>query len=464
MQQHAPRRQRLRLLLHLYFDHGTDTVLGHTHLKRKRVSFTRPNYKSRATGAVKDFPTATPPFPAISRTPAPPLAGSAPVRYNRAAPSVVDGCVENPLMKMHRLVPIALTTLLAASAAVHAQNTTDALTAARAKTDLTDEDRGLIRTFVTDRVTELLSKDATNSRAAGAALRSAYTGSEPFKQAYIAACNDVFGSAVKKADVEPAARLVTLLAGFGALETQPVLLEALQDERVGVRAAGAIGLRSLRAKIAPAAGNYSNVVSALREAGKKERSRDTLRAIYGALAYAELPSPPDLKPAQTALLDLLESRAKLYAARGDVPGVGADDAGLMLAEKHIKSLSDDEKKRLTTATAAMVRFAIEEYRSPVKKLYEVTDKASNRPQVEYRDAVERLVLVGERLLGTLLGPKPAPAVMDAMRKRDRAGMKLEWEKWGALLRTAVNDEFTLQETPEPEAPADPNAADSPKKP
>jgi len=136
----------------------------------------------------------------------------------------------------------------------------------------------------------------------------------------------------------------------------------------------------------------------------------------------------------------------------------------MLAEKHIKSLSDDEKKRLTTATAAMVRFAIEEYRSPVKKLYEVTDKASNRPQVEYRDAVERLVLVGERLLGTLLGPKPAPAVMDAMRKRDRAGMKLEWEKWGALLRTAVNDEFTLQETPEPEAPADPNAADSPKKP
>lgn len=364
-------------------------------------------------------------------------------------------------MKMHRFAFATLITLLPAATALHAQTATDALAALRTKTELTDEDRAQIRTFVTERVGELLGSDATASRAAGAALRSGYTGNELFKQAYLAACSDIFGSAAKKAELEPATRLLTVLGTFNALEAHPVLLEALQDERVGVRAAAAIGLRSLRPKIAAAAPAYGTVVNALREAGKKERSRDTLRSIYGALAYADLPTPPDLKPAQTALLELLEGRARLYAARGDVPALGADDAGLALAEKQLKNLSDDEKKRLTTSTAAMVRYAVEEYRSPAKKLYEVTDKATNRTQVENRDAVERLVLVGERLLGALLGPKQAPAVMDAMRKRDRAGMKLEWEKWGTLLQAAVNDGFPLRENPDAEPPSDPNADTKP---
>jgi hypothetical protein len=332
-----------------------------------------------------------------------------------------------------------------------AQLPQDALSALRAKTDLTDDERNQIRGFVADRVGELVGPDAALAREAGSVLRAGYAGSAPFKQAYAAACVGVFGSAFPKADVAPAARLLTILSTLNVVEARSVFFEALQDERVGIRAAAALGLRALRPKLAQAGGEvFMSTLATLRDAAKKERARDTLRAIYAALNFAEIPSPPDLKPVAAALLDVLEERAKPYAARQDVPAVGADDAGLAVAEKMVRALSDDERRRLTVATATLVRRAIEEYTASDKKtvLAQVRDTDSSE-LVEYRNAMERLVLFGERLLVALQSPAKPPSVLEPMKKGDKAGMKLQWKAWGDLLKPTVGQDFPLVETPEP---------------
>lgn len=325
----------------------------------------------------------------------------------------------------------------------------DALAEIRKRGDLSDDDRNQIRTFIGQRVAEIAGGDAVASQAACAALRAGYAGTEGFTRAYGALALEVIGSAYRKAEIVPAAKLLAVLSTFNLADAQGLFVEALQDERVGVRASAALGLRALRAKLAPTPA-YAATATALAAAGKKEKSRETLRSIYEALDYSTLPTPPDLKPAATALLELLEERAKEYAARGEVPAVGADDAGLAVAARLSKPMGEEERKRLLVVTATMVRYAIEQYRSTEKGLTELRDKTASPALLEYRNGMERLVLVGEPLLGTLLAVKEkGPNVMEAMRQTNRANMKLEWDKWAGMLRTATNQDFALLEQVEP---------------
>jgi hypothetical protein len=344
------------------------------------------------------------------------------------------------------VVPLLLAGL---AAAVRAQEPAVDLTATRAKTELTDEDRGLIRTFVNQRVGLVAGADAAPARRAGDELRSAFDGSDAFKREYATACLETIAANYKKADLIPATRLLVVVDTFNLVEAHNLLLDALGDERVGVRAAAAAGLRNLRAKLVAAGRDvFLKVLDGLKEAGKREKSRDTLKTIYAAMNYFELPSAPDTKANVGALLELLEARARQYAA-GKPAAIGADDTGLRLAQVALKSMDDAERQRLTVAVATMTRSAIERYTSPATSLWEVPDKDPSRELVELRNALERLVLVGEELLVTLVKPDKPPAVGENMRKLNIDEMKDEWQKkWVPLLQKAVNQDFTLKEPAE----------------
>lgn len=326
------------------------------------------------------------------------------------------------------------------------------LAAIRAKADVTDEDRNAIRAFVAQRVGKIVANsDATEARQATDELRSAFDGSDAFKREYAAIALDAIGSAYKRADLLPAARLLALVDTLNAPEAFTLLVDALQDDRVGVRAAAAIGLRTLRTKLAAGAREVlQRALDALKETGKREKSRDTLRAVYAAMNYAELPSPPEPKANITALLDLLEARGRQYSA-GTVSALGADDTGLRIVQALVKSMDEPERQRLATVTATMMKYAIEQYSSPATRLA-AREKRASRDQIETRDALERLVLVGEELLVAVLKPEKAPAVGENMRRLNTVNMKNEWQTaWVPLLQKAVNQDFTLKELPEEEA-------------
>jgi hypothetical protein len=341
--------------------------------------------------------------------------------------------------------------LVCVAGTVRAQEPTIDLTPVRAKTELTDEDRGLIRAFVNQRVAKATGAEAAEARQAADDLRAAFEGSDAFKREYAAACLEVIAATYKKADLLPATRLLAVVGAFNLVEAHNLFVEALQDERVGVRAAGAAGLRNLRPKLAAAGRDVvAKVLDGLKEAGKREKSRDTLKTIYAAMSYFELSSAPDTKANITALLELLEARARQYAT-GTVSAVGADDTGLRIAQSALKSMDETERQRLTVIAASMTKYAIEQYTSPATKLSELSDKDAGRELLESRNAIERLIVVGEELLVTLVKPEKPPAVAESMRKVDTDDMLSEWKKWVPLLQKAVNQDFTLKEAPAEES-------------
>lgn len=352
---------------------------------------------------------------------------------------------------------IVLTALLACNVQpVRAQDAPDPLAPLRARTEISDEDRAQIRTFISQQITEIIGTDQALARVATEALSGGYDGSDAYKRAYAAACTDLIGSAFKKAELVPASLLLSVLGGFQVADSRTVFIDALRDDRVGVRAAAAFALRRLQPPVAQAGGDaYAQVINALKTAGLREKSRDTLRGIYSALDFTKVPGRPDAKVAVTALLELLDARVKPYAAREEITAVGADDRGLTVARDLLPAMSGDERRRLTVITATMMRFALEEYMSPQKKLMELPEDASGE-MLLYRNSMERLVLVGEELLTALLSPAQRPQVVEQMRRQDKPAMRLQWEQWNALLKAASDQDFTLLEQPEGEgeAPAD----------
>jgi hypothetical protein len=335
----------------------------------------------------------------------------------------------------------------------HAQPA-DELTPLREQAELTEQDRNTVREFVSTRVRQIVGDDALARADATRQLRAGFAGGEAFKRAYGEAAIEIIGSAFRKADLLPATRLLATLSVFELPASRGVFLDALKDERVAVRAAGAIGLRRLRAALATAGGEaFTGTIAALREAASAERSSDTLRTIYAAMDYAQIPGTPDQKVPALAVLAVLDQRGRLYR-EGEVPALGADDAGLMVAARYLEGYDADQRRQLTVAAASMVKRAIEAYKR--QKLYEVENRGSNREIIEYRDAMERLVLIGEtQLLSKLLSPpKPEPSVYDKMRRVDMPGMTLEWkDRWVELLRNAVNQDFSIEALPESEASA-----------
>jgi hypothetical protein len=332
-----------------------------------------------------------------------------------------------------------------------------ALEPLRNKPDLSEPERGQVRQWVTQRVSSLVGKDASAARIAGEELRANLSGGEGFKRAYASICLEVFGGAIKKADLEPAARMLAIVNTFGSADAVSVLLDALPDERVGVRAAAVVGLRSLKDKIAAAGRDpFQKVVTALRDAGIKENSRETLRTIYIALDYSAVASAPEPKLATTALLDLLEARAKQLAS-ADAKAQGADDAGLKIAATLSKNMDEAERKRLIAITGALLKYAVTQYTIGDPPLSKVYDKTGSHDMIELRNGVEKLVQVGEELLSALLKPQTAPAVAENMRRAKPIEMRNEWKKWVVVLQREAEQDFSI-----PDLPPEPAATDDTK--
>ncbi len=340
---------------------------------------------------------------------------------------------------LSRRVPFALLAAVALCAPAWAQTPPPAaappepLAAVRAKETLADDDRAAIRAFLAEKTAAVAGKDAAAAQEAMHQLRTASVGTKGYREAFVSLSADAVRGAYKSAAPLAAARLLTHVVSLESADTLPLLLEALQDERVAVRSTAAIGLRSIRERLAQAGAEFhGRALAALRDAAKKETSREALRLIYQAMNFAALPAPPDAKANTAALLDVLDERAKAYAA-GDPKAVGGDDAGLALGGALLKSMSDDDKKRFGIATATLARFAVAQYTAEATKIWE----ARSGPTAELRDALERLILEGDRQLAALLVPSgKAPSVSDRMHRADRKGMRSEWKAWAELVQRA----------------------------
>lgn len=342
-----------------------------------------------------------------------------------------------------RIVPLLLAAYLAGP--TPAQDTEPDIANLKTKADLNEEDRTQVRNYVNVRVGRIVNSPL-EARQATEDLRAALDGTEGFKKEFATICLEAIGSAYKKAELLPATRLLSLLNALNVTPTHTVLVEALQDDRAGVRAAAAIGLRGLREKIAAAGRDvYQRVLDALKDAGKREKSRETLRAIYAAMNYAELPSAPDTKGNIAALLELIEARAAAYTPTG-APALGADDAALRLLLRLLRSFDDTERRRLTIATATLLRHAITLYAVGENKLAHVQDKDAARDAIDARNGVERLIIVGEELLVALVKPEKAPNVVDALKKLDTTEMQNQWKEWVSALQKAVSQDFSITET------------------
>ncbi|MGE0480964.1 MAG: hypothetical protein AB7Q17_10885, partial [Phycisphaerae bacterium] len=293
--------------------------------------------------------------------------------------------------KTARFFPILLSVACGTAAAFAQQPAPAAnpLEPLRTKAALVDEDRNVLRSWLTQRVTALASDDGS---AAAGEMRTEYAGTPAFKEAFAAISIELIRGRLKAAGPPAAARMLAVIAAMGdapADAASTLYLEALQDERPAVRAAAAAGLRNLRQRLVLAgAGAVTSAVHALRDAGKKETSASTLRLIYHALNYPDAaPNPPELKAISTAVLDLLEARAAQHDS-GDVNASGADVVGLRVAAKLRPQLSDDEQKRYTGVLARVLRAGVLRYTTGEPRLGDVQDATASPLVLDERDRTE----------------------------------------------------------------------------
>lgn len=321
-----------------------------------------------------------------------------------------------------------------------------------AKTSLTDEDRIVLRTFITEHVNDIVNgvPDASQKVAELRLPSDPGRATPAAREAYASICIETIAGAYKAARLERAAQLVALLGSLGETPAYRVFIEAIGDARPAVRTAGAAGLRGLRAKLAQAGGAfYTESIEALRAAGKKETSTVGLRTIYQALNYPEvLPSVPDAKLLTSAVLDILETRSEQYAS-GSVKGAGADHLGLALAASLKASLTDADRERLILIAGRMMLYGVQRY---VTELVDVLDKSGNMALIEARNQTEYLIDECERMLLDILKPANPPNLTRAMREAEKEkgdrkfGMRRAMNAWGEILRAKTGQKFELDES------------------
>ena len=199
---------------------------------------------------------------------------------------------------------------------------------------------------------------------------------------------------------------------------------------------------------------YGAVLNGLRDAGKKETSRETLQLIYRSLVYVDVPGA-DLKADVAAMLDLLEARAQQVV--GDtVPAEGADHVGVQLAGELRKSMDDIEKKRYTVILAKLLHYGVRAYTGRTPPLADVRDKISGADAVALRNSIEVLIEKAEQQLKEILAPAKPPQVAVQMKAGKRAEMVVEMNEWAKVLKESAGVDLEELTAPPPkeEAPKD----------
>jgi hypothetical protein len=360
------------------------------------------------------------------------------------------------------LVCLALTACVAVPLA--AQEPEDKLAALRTKDSLAEEDKAEVRRVVDGLVADVVGTEAAAAQRAYAQLRDGAKGTRDFSDTFVQAYLAAVGPTYKKAPAATAARLLTVLAILNDARSISMLVEALQDDRASVRAAAAIALRTLRPKVAADAAAYGSVLNGLRDAGKKETSRETLQLVYRSLTYADVPGA-DLKTDVAAMLDLLEARAQQVA--GDtVPAEGADHVGVQLAGELRKSMDENDRKRYTVVLARLLHYGVRAYTGRTPPLADVRDKTSGADAVLLRNSIEALIADAELQLKEIVAPPKPPQVTVEMKggKDRRSNMVVEMNKWSTVLKeTAGVDLAELTAPPPKEEPSKEGDKKDPKK-
>jgi len=339
------------------------------------------------------------------------------------------------------------------------------LTNLQGKNTLDGADGNALGQWMNERITAIGAEEPARAAEALALLRTEFKGTDAFKEAYAAALIESVRPAYKNAKLVPAARLITALNTLNDPDARGVLLEALKDQRVGVRMAAVVGLRNLRVKLAlEGAPVFTEVLNALRDAGKRETSSVTLKTIYQAMDYpAVVPSLPDAKANVATVLDLLEARAQQYAAR-KVRAEGAEAVGLELGGTLRSAMDDGERKRLTIAVAKMLKYAVTRYArgdSDNRPLIKV-EKGASKQAIELRNQTELLIEEAEKLLSELASSKleADKTIAYGMKTKDEAiDMIVAMNKWADILKRDVNLEFYMDEAEEPAPTEEPSDDD-----
>lgn len=360
---------------------------------------------------------------------------------------------------VYRFAVAGILLVLATAAPLAAQDTPEqpeVIEQLQGKGVLADEDAAALRTWVTQQVQTLSADDPAVGATAARDLRTSYKGTPAFREAYVTACTEVIETAYKRARRDAAARLIAVLNALNEPAIRPVLIEALGDERVPVRAAAAIGLRNLQPKLAGAGGDaMANTIAALREAGKREESPVVLQLIYRALDFGSTPSDP--KAIVAALLELLEARGAQYGTR-NVKAEAADRVGLELAGRLSGQLDEDGRRRLAIATAKMLHYAVTRYAG---ELHKIDDKTSSPLQVALRNRMELFVEASEELLSSLTDPPASEdfvtvtvEMQERVQEEKATYMKIAMNEWATLLRQRLQLDLQEVEVAETEAAPD----------
>ncbi len=318
----------------------------------------------------------------------------------------------------------------------------DVIKQLQVKADLSDQDKAALQTWTEQRVQAIASDDPATAAVGVRELRKAYEqGSPTFKAALAEVYARLARGAYKRAGREAAARLITLVTVFKQPDAPALLVEAIADKRVPVRAAAAVGLRRLRQELATGeAATFAQVQQALATAGAKESSAVVLKTIYEALDYTKAGALPDAQANATAVLNLLVGRGQQYAG-GKVSAEAADTPGLELAGKLLDRYNDDQKKRLLEASARMLAYGVSRY---VDDLYQVDDKKSGPVRVALRNRFEQFIIAAENLLTVLARPASPPAVSKTMQEsvadEKRINVANAMKQWSKLLA----DQFGIQ--------------------
>ncbi|MFO0837858.1 MAG: hypothetical protein U1D55_04980 [Phycisphaerae bacterium] len=318
----------------------------------------------------------------------------------------------------------------------------EGLAALRAKETLSDDDRAAIRGWVQKRADEIAGDDRNLSDPAVETLRAELKGTAAFREAIASALVEAARAALKSGKPSAAPRLITAVNAVGELPAQPLLLEALRDERASVRMVAAAGLRELRAKVATAGGNtFSDTVSALRDAAKRETSAPVLRALYAAMNFPEVAQTlPDARTLAAAALDAFEARAELHTGK-ELRAEGAELVGLKLMAAVRPSLTDPEKEKYVIALTKVLRHAVIRWTS---ELHAVRDRAGGDVQAQLRNQTEQMIEEGEAQLAAALGGKPPADISSDMRRAEITNTKIEFNKWAEQVQKTYNVDLKIQ--------------------
>lgn len=317
------------------------------------------------------------------------------------------------------------------------------------KASLSPDETNQVQSWVTTSVASLSGNDAIAATTTMRQMKVVIRGSTPaFREAYARAIVAEATPSIARVEAPAAARLLIAIGMAETADVAGTLTNALSDERPAIREAAAASLRRLKPKLALAAGDLpTRVITAVRDAAKKETVRYVLESMYQAANYAEDGDTNTKRAMMNELLDVLESRRDAYV-KNEVAAPSADRVAVEAIGTQASQMDGAAKRRFGIVLGQMLRYAVQVYTQSLAPgeppLADVTDKDS--PElVQQRNGIERLIIAVEAELNKILGKDAERDVTKFMKDADPTQVKIAMDRWSQVLKNEYNQEFALQQ-------------------